>query len=143
MEVFAIEMNSGKPGINGYGAFCSRARVRKTKGSQYVSRPFWYDPDLYNSPTFIGSESAQAMQIAFDINDHCDVILTDYLYRNGTLLLIDNLVTGANGDYWRTHPAGLNGGTQRTANGYPLLSGSASNETGGSFGVLLIPQTTP
>ena len=143
-QVFALQLNGDWPAINGYGLFCSRARVLKTKGSQYVSRPFRFNPETQASPTFIGSETTQAGQIAWDLNDHNDVILDDYLYRNSNIVKIDDCVSGPNGDSWRNSLRGVRHATQRTANGFPILGGSMNKLTPDfTWGCLLTPQKTP
>lgn len=143
-EVFALQLNAGSPALNGYGVICGRARVLKTKGNQYVWRPFRFDPETQMSPRFIGSESAQAGQIAWDINNDGDVILDHYLYRNSTLVTIDDCVSGPSGDFWRTSLRGVSHCTQRTLNGFPILGGTMNKlDPDFTWGCLLTPKTTP
>jgi hypothetical protein len=140
-QVFSLQLNASEMSINGYGVFCGRTRLLK-KGSQYVSRPFCYDPDNQSAPTMIGSESTQAMEIGRDINDAGDVILDHYLYRNSTLVKIDDCVSGPSGDFWRNSLRGATHCTQRTDNGYPVLGAAVSN-SGLTRGCLLTPKTSP
>lgn len=143
-QVFSLQINVDSLPINGYGVFCTRARVRKTKGSQYVWRPFRFDPETQTSPTFIGSESAQAGETARDINDDGDVILDHYLYRNSTLVKIDDCVSGPSGNFWRTSLRGVSHCTQRTANEFPILGGSMNKlDPDFTWGCLFTPKTTP
>jgi len=72
------------------------------------------------------------------------VILDHYLYRNSTLVKIDDCVSGPSGDLWRTSLRGATHCTQRTANGFPILGGSMNKlDPDFTWGCLLTPKTTP
>ncbi len=136
-------------GINGYGEFCGRLKVRKTKGSQTVLRPFRFDPETQDSPTLLGNETDHAGLVASGVNDSGDVVayggwnIGECLFHSsvGTFVL-DNLVTGSAEEIntWRSigwTPIYM---TERvdlgstTAPGFPVLATTALE-----LGVVLIP----
>lgn len=142
LRVLALEQN-GAIAINNDGVFCGRARIPK-KGNQFVSRPYLFDFDTQTSPTLIGSESAQAMEIAYGINDSGDLIMDHFLYHNSNIVAIDDTVSGPNGDFYRNSLRGATQVSERTANGFPII-GASMNKLSPDFtwGCLLVPQLTP
>jgi hypothetical protein len=129
--------------VNGIGEFCGGMRVKKSKGTQTVWRPFRFDPERQPTPTLLGNETDQAGLSGEDINNTGDVITKTgystrgYLFHTtaGTLK-VDNLVTGTADEVnrWTTSTWGNSYVTERVSlgsnsPGFPVI-GTANSEVG-------------
>jgi hypothetical protein len=134
--------------INGYGEFCGRIRVPKQKGSQFVYRPFRFNPNSQVSPTLLGSESEHSGLIGWDINNTSDVAAygfgNQYLFHNAAgALNLGDLVTGTSDQLstWLGTRWGIIHLTERVAvqgvtTHFPWIGTSGDSSV---FGCLLIP----
>lgn len=145
LEGFPL-LDGGIRDINGDGEFCGRMRVPKQKGSQFVERPYRFNPNSQVSPTLLGSESEHSGLIGWDINNTSDVGACGfggmYLFHSTKgIFNLDNLVIGTPdqvnsfvlgfgwGGAWLTERDAMGGTT-----GFPSIGSSYE-----SLGCLLVP----